>query len=325
MLTMQTFSGAPTIALRDPLLKILGPCDDGEITYGYADAVRAAGHSCPTVAGAFLMAAKGLAHLYPDGKPERGAVRVEMRADRAEGVTGVQARILSLILGAAEEDGFKGMLGRFDRRGLLAFNAPISGQVRLTRIDTGAAVELDYHPEAVPAFVSPRQVMQKILVGTATEEEKAAVRELWQNRVRNILTGERDNPALIVVSGPASSEGAIPADPDASLLRARARRYRQAARRAMTPEYRQRLSDDAIRIEQLAGTAGRSDVSSVEDDAASELSRLTAIHLRDRAAYCRTRAAAVTWPGVAASLRLAAEDYDRDAARLEQRCSVGHA
>src|SRR5690348_1759803 len=121
MLTARWFDDVPPIAVRDPLLKVLGPSDDGAISYGYADAVRAAGHSCPTVAGAFLMAAKGLARLYPDETPERGAVRVEMREDRTQGVTGVQARILALITGAAEDDGFKGMLGQFDRRSLLAF------------------------------------------------------------------------------------------------------------------------------------------------------------------------------------------------------------
>jgi hypothetical protein len=197
------FDEVPAILVREPLLELLGPGDDGRISYGYADAVRAAGHSCPTVAGAFLMAAKGLAQLYPAMLPERGAIRVELREGRDQGVTGVQARILSLITGAAEEDGFKGLLGRFDRRDLLVFGAPIPSQLRITRIDTGAVVDLDYDPGAVPIFISPRQVMAKIVNGTASDEEKEAVRELWQDRVRRILVAERDNPALIRCSRPA--------------------------------------------------------------------------------------------------------------------------
>jgi hypothetical protein len=202
------FEEAPAIVVRDPLLKLLGPCDDGRISYGYADAVRVAGHSCPTVAGAFLMAAKGLAQLYPDALPERGAIRVELRESRDQGVAGVQARILSLVTGAAEEDGFKGMLGRFDRRELLVFGASITSQLRFTRIDTGAAVDLEYNPGAVPIFISPRQVMAKILDGTASDEEEQAVRELWQERVRRILVTERDNPALIQCSYSISNNAA---------------------------------------------------------------------------------------------------------------------
>jgi len=194
------YDDVPPILARDPLLKLLGPSADGCISYRYADVVRLVGHSCPTVAGAFLVAAKGLAFLYGDAPAERGAIRVEMRDGRTLGVAGVQARIFSLITGAAEEDGFKGILGRFDRRRLLVFNAPISALVRFTRTDTGAGVALDYHPEAAPIFVSPRQVMERILAGTASVEEEEAVRELWQNRVRRILVAERDNPALVVLS-----------------------------------------------------------------------------------------------------------------------------
>ena len=46
---------APAIAVYDALAAFLGACDDGLITYRYIDAVRLAGHSCPTVAGAYLM------------------------------------------------------------------------------------------------------------------------------------------------------------------------------------------------------------------------------------------------------------------------------
>lgn len=318
MMTAPLFDDIPAIAVRDPLLKVLGPSDDGEISYGYTDAVRVAGHSCPTVAGAFLMAARGLAHLYPDGKPERGAIRVEMREDRAQGVTGVQARVLCLITGAAEDDGFKGLLGRFDRRGLLAFNAPIAGQVRLTRVDTGASVELEYHPDAMPIFVSPRQVMQKIVAGTATEEEEAAVRELWQDRVHKILAA-RDNPALIMVSAPPASADRAPppSKPESGDGDDRFRRYLQAARHALTPEFRRRFTELASRVARLAETAPPGEPVPCP-------SLLTALHLRDRAAYCRKRATAAA-PSLAARLRQTADEYERDAARLEQSCGGGHA
>ena len=82
------YSHAPRVLVRDPLAELLGAADGGLIEYGYADAVRLAGHSCPTVAGAYLMARAGLRALYPDTLPERGGVVVTMGAAEVEGTTG---------------------------------------------------------------------------------------------------------------------------------------------------------------------------------------------------------------------------------------------
>ena len=112
------FDQAPHIALRDPLSAFLGAFPDGVVEYGYLDAVKLAGHSCPTVAGAYLMTAKALVALYGDALPERGAIRAEFRDDAAHGVTGVIAGIVSLITGARQDDGFKGIAGRFAPTGL---------------------------------------------------------------------------------------------------------------------------------------------------------------------------------------------------------------
>lgn len=70
------FADAPAVTLMDPPARFLGAPADGLITYRYEDAVRFAGHSCPTVAGAWLMTIRALRALWPDGMPERGAVRV---------------------------------------------------------------------------------------------------------------------------------------------------------------------------------------------------------------------------------------------------------
>lgn len=47
------FYAVPRVTLQDPLAEVLGR-RRGAIEYGYADAVRLAGHSCPTVAGTYL-------------------------------------------------------------------------------------------------------------------------------------------------------------------------------------------------------------------------------------------------------------------------------
>lgn len=49
------FDTTPRIIVRDPLARFPGAADGGVIEYGYADVVRLAGHSCPTVASAYLM------------------------------------------------------------------------------------------------------------------------------------------------------------------------------------------------------------------------------------------------------------------------------
>lgn len=44
------FADIPKIVMRDPLAALLGAAQDGVIEYAYLDAVKLAGHSCPTVA-----------------------------------------------------------------------------------------------------------------------------------------------------------------------------------------------------------------------------------------------------------------------------------
>lgn len=73
---MQTpvfFDQAPTIVMYDALTQILGVTPDGLVEYRYLDAVKLAGHSCPTVAGAWLMTRAALSGSTPDRR--RTAVR----------------------------------------------------------------------------------------------------------------------------------------------------------------------------------------------------------------------------------------------------------
>ena len=83
------FDQVPRLTVRDPLADFLGAAEGGVLEYGYADAVRLAGHSCPTVAGAWLMTRAALARLHPGAVPRRGGIRVELRQPLAE--VGLQA------------------------------------------------------------------------------------------------------------------------------------------------------------------------------------------------------------------------------------------
>ena len=58
------FDEIETIVLEDELAQFLGVNDNGVIEFSYADIVKTAGHSCGTVAGAYLIAQEGLKALY---------------------------------------------------------------------------------------------------------------------------------------------------------------------------------------------------------------------------------------------------------------------
>lgn len=193
------FDQVRTIVLYDPLAEFLGAAADGRIEYRYLDAVKLAGHSCPTVAGAYLMTQKALDALYPGTTPERGAVRVHVRGEMEAGVSGVIANVVGLITGATQQNGFKGIGGRFDRRNLLFFDAGIDTELQFERIDSGAAVSVAYRADLVPGSARLKSLIGKLGTEGLSAVEQREFGDEWQVRVRRILLDEADNPALVVV------------------------------------------------------------------------------------------------------------------------------
>ena len=193
------FDQVRTIVLYDPLAEFLGAAADGRIEYRYLDAVKLAGHSCPTVAGAYLMTQKALDALYPGTTPERGAVRVHVRGEMEAGVSGVIANVVGLITGATRQNGFKGIGGRFDRRNLLFFDPGIDTELQFERIDSGAAVSVAYRADLVPGSARLKSLIGKLGTEGLSAVEQREFGDEWQVRVRRILLDEADNPALVVV------------------------------------------------------------------------------------------------------------------------------
>lgn len=187
------------LTVYDPLAEFLGTAENGRIEYAYLDAVKLAGHSCPTVASAYWMTLKALTRLYPDSLPERGGIRVEFRQDQLSGVTGVIANVVTLLTGATHDTGFKGLAGRFDRRKLLYFSADVVEEIRYTRVDTGQAVEVSAQMQSVPFAPQTIELMQKCLNGSATPQETVEFRECWQARVRVVLLEHGDDPQVFVL------------------------------------------------------------------------------------------------------------------------------
>lgn len=194
------FDQVPKIELYDPLAEFLGAAEKGILQYGYPDAVRLAGHSCPTVASAYWSTRKALAFLYPDTLPVRGEITVEFCQSITSGVTGVIANVVSLLTGATSDSGFKGLGGYFDRRDLLFFSVDMPGEMRFTRLDNNKAVQVESNLQHVPSSPRVSGLMASCIRKTASPEEVAEFRQLWQERVRRILLEHGDDPAVFVVT-----------------------------------------------------------------------------------------------------------------------------
>jgi len=193
------FDAVETITMEDPLSKVLGTFEKGVVTFYYIDVVKAAGHSCPTVGGAYLMTLKALAALYPGQMPLRGNIKVSFAQAQDEGVAGVVANVVSHITGAAGSGGFKGLNGRFARHSLMDFGVEVASSARFTRLDTGESVDVFYDPNVVPPKPEMQLLMPKVTAGMASAEELSMFGELWQERVGRILVDNCDNVAMIRV------------------------------------------------------------------------------------------------------------------------------
>ena len=205
MKTPAFYDAVPPIVLVDPLAEALGAVEDGVIAYRYIDAVKLAGHSCPTVACAWLMTRRALAALHPDTLPRRGELRVELRSRIDDGVAGVIASIAGLLTGAASDGGFKGLAGRFGRRGLLRFGVPLAGEIRFTRLDTGASVTLSHDVRVVPQPAGLQERLRDAFAADAPVSSRTAVRSIVRSssRARTVSRNwatVRDSSVLLALS-----------------------------------------------------------------------------------------------------------------------------
>jgi len=194
------FDEVEPIQLHDPLSQFLGAFEDGDLEITYLECVKLAGHSCPTVAGAYLMALQGLKALYPENLPRRGRIKVEMRDALTNGVTGVVGNVIAFIVGASGAGGFKGIQGNYSRNNLISYDAPIQSEVRLTNLDTNESVELDYNPSSIPPSPEMQPLMGKALQGHASQEEFSRFGHLWQERVEKILLSRDLRDTMITIT-----------------------------------------------------------------------------------------------------------------------------
>ena len=192
---LKFFDEIESLFLKDELAQFLGVNEDGIIELTYADIVKIAGHSCATVAGGYLIALKGLNALYADEIPKRGEIKVEIKKMPTEDHSGVVGCVLSNITGATTDYGFGGIPGgKFNRRDLLFYNAPIDTDVRFTRLDTKKEIGINYHPEKV---VNPMQILMSAIGPDATPEDKKTFPKRFQEMVKTIF--ENGNTVIEVI------------------------------------------------------------------------------------------------------------------------------
>jgi hypothetical protein len=188
------YKAVEPIRIRDPVAEALAVLDPGEpFVIGYRDVVKEAGHSCPTASGAFRMAQRGLAELYPASHPVRSEIEVTIGGAKSDPTYGVMSWIISYITGAAEEDGFGGLMGGHGgRKNLLSFGDFEADKpaVAFERTDTGDAVTVTYHVGDVPEAGPGTRHLEKLIEGTATAEERSEFSDAWHGRVQTVLTDD---------------------------------------------------------------------------------------------------------------------------------------
>ncbi len=183
------FPESPVLRLYDPLGDMLG-AGDGIYEYTFDDAVKLAGHACPTVAGAFLVTKKAIMALFEHDIAQRGGMQVTVHGAQDEGANGPFSQVLTLLTGAAADNGFQGLGGHQSRQGLLTFDT--SGkQAKLcytfTRISNRKSITLAYDASSIAGSPTINEDMQALLSGHADETILKRFRSAWSERVRHIL------------------------------------------------------------------------------------------------------------------------------------------
>jgi len=179
------FDRIDKIVTYDELAEFLGVNEDGIIDFSYADIVKTAGHSCATVAGAYLTALYGLKALYPEELPKRGEIKVEIQKNPRENNAGVVGCVLSNITGATTDYGFGGIpTGKFNRRDLMFYGADIECDVKFTRLDTKRSVGVNYRPGKI---VNPMAILKSAIGPDASEEDKKSFPKRFQEMVKTVL------------------------------------------------------------------------------------------------------------------------------------------
>ncbi len=199
------FDQVEPILMKDPLAVALGAMDkDESFVYRFEDAIKTAGHSCPAVSGAYRLTQTALKHLHDDEIPVRGNIKVTFRGGIEYRVNGPISQVVTLITGAAGDNGFHGLGGgKFNRHNLLTFDegseAPAGAicSAIFERLDNGKSVEVSYNNSMLPGNPKMGELMPLAVSGTGTDEQIKEFGELWHERIKLVLLGNLDGMFVV--------------------------------------------------------------------------------------------------------------------------------
>ncbi|MBI2851439.1 MAG: hypothetical protein HYX80_10470 [Chloroflexi bacterium] len=185
------------IKFKEPLAETLGAfaSEGAVLDYTFIDAVKMAGHACPTVAGAYLSCQKAMEALYPGETPVRGEIAVTVYGEPDEGVYGVMGQVFSFLTGAAPASGFRGLGHKFKRKDLLRFVPkkpdPQAMCFEFRRLDNGRTALVRFSPQRIP-FPAEKgarmgELLEKVLWEAERDNEKQEFQELWTDKVKSML------------------------------------------------------------------------------------------------------------------------------------------
>jgi formylmethanofuran dehydrogenase subunit E len=185
------YDNVEPFVLQDALSDFLGATKDGVVEISYLDCVKLASHSCPTVAGSFIVTKVALKELYKEQIPQRGQIKIELQEPKGSGVIGVIGNVAGFICGASDDGGFVGIGGKFNKRDLLTYaNSDVAGLIRFTRLDTKESITLNLDTSIVPGNPKMKELMQKSIKGIASLNELNEFKKLWQDRVEYMLSNQ---------------------------------------------------------------------------------------------------------------------------------------
>ncbi len=190
------------IKFKEPLAETLGAFKENEavLEYTFIEAVKMAGHACPTVTGAYMSCQEALDALYPDEIPTRGNIAITIYGEPDEGVYGVIGQVFTFLTGAAPESGFKGLAHKFKRKDLLQFSSekpdPEDMCFEFKRLDNEARVLVKFYPQKVPypteKSIKLNGLMKKVLWDTADDAEKKELQDLFIGKVKVMVVERKD-------------------------------------------------------------------------------------------------------------------------------------
>lgn len=190
------------IRLREPLAGALGAFRDEDtvLDYSYVDTIKAAGHACPTVTGAYMCCQEALKRLYSDATPVRGEISVTVYGEPDKGVNGVMGQVFGYITGAAPATGFKGLGPKFMRKDLLKFSSEEVDSEAMCfefgRLDNGKSVLVKFFPWMIP-FPSDKaqrvgELIEKVVIEAATPEERIEFQDLWMEKIQGMIVARQE-------------------------------------------------------------------------------------------------------------------------------------